>query len=157
MYSDLLVSATLTRITGMMHESGTGGAPKYGVIPQMPLTSIEAPVNLLDNQTYAQPRVSFFLVLSVLLSKHLGRFFFSNLDCVEQQQVGNDTASVGYFKTTLQNDVVVELSASRHAGIINYLFPGGGKYILIDVSHVRRAFSSDGRYTIPMFLTTPRS
>lgn len=25
-----------------MHESGTGGAPKYGVIPQMPLTSIEA-------------------------------------------------------------------------------------------------------------------
>ncbi|PCG95416.1 Alpha-1,2-mannosidase, putative [Penicillium occitanis (nom. inval.)] len=89
----------------MMHESGTGGAPKYGVIPQMPLTSIEAPVNLLDNQTYAQPRV------------------------------GNDTASVGYFKTTLQNDVVVELSASRHAGIINYLFPSGGKYILIDVSH----------------------
>ncbi|KUL81758.1 hypothetical protein ZTR_09409 [Talaromyces verruculosus] len=40
----------------MMHESGTGGASKYGVIPQMPLTSIEAPVNLLDNQTYAQPR-----------------------------------------------------------------------------------------------------
>lgn len=60
MYSDLLVSANLIRITGMMHESGTGGAPKYGVIPQMPLTSIEAPVNLLDNQTYAQPRVSVF-------------------------------------------------------------------------------------------------
>ena len=50
-------------ITGMMHESGTGGAPKYGVIPQMPLTSIEAHVNLLDNQTYAQPRVSFFFCL----------------------------------------------------------------------------------------------
>lgn len=62
MVFDLFVSATLIHIhTGMMHESGTGGAPKYGVIPQMPLTSIEAPVNLLDNQTYAQPRVSFFL------------------------------------------------------------------------------------------------
>lgn len=61
MYSDLLVSAALMRITAMMHESGTGGAPKYGVVPQMPLTSIEAPVNLLDNQTYAQSRVSFFL------------------------------------------------------------------------------------------------
>jgi hypothetical protein len=41
----------------MMHESGTGGAPKYGIIPQMPLTSIDAPVNVLDNQTYSQPRV----------------------------------------------------------------------------------------------------
>ena len=42
---------------GMMHESGTGGAPKYGLIPQMPLTSVESPVNLLDNLTYSQPRV----------------------------------------------------------------------------------------------------
>lgn len=47
-------------VTGisMMHESGTGGAPKYGLIAQMPLTSVEAPVNILDNQTYSQPRVS---------------------------------------------------------------------------------------------------
>lgn len=41
----------------MMHESGTGGAPKYGIIPQMPLTSVDAPVNVLNNQTYSQPRV----------------------------------------------------------------------------------------------------
>lgn len=41
----------------MMHESGTGGEPKYGVVPQMPLTLIDAPVNILDNNTYAQPRV----------------------------------------------------------------------------------------------------
>jgi hypothetical protein len=67
--SGVFVSATLIRVTGMMHESGTGGAPKYGVIPQMPLTSTEAPVNLLDNQTYAQPRVSCFLIWSVLQSK----------------------------------------------------------------------------------------
>lgn len=45
----------------MMHESGTGGAPKYGVIPQMPLTSVAEPVNVLDNLTYYQPRVSLAL------------------------------------------------------------------------------------------------
>lgn len=45
----------VTAIT-MLHESGTGGAPTYGLIPQMPLTTIEG-VNLLDNLTYMQPRI----------------------------------------------------------------------------------------------------
>ncbi|KAI1861574.1 hypothetical protein JX265_009541 [Neoarthrinium moseri] len=45
----------VTAIT-MLHESGTGGAPTYGLIPQMPLTTLEG-VNLLDNLTYMQPRV----------------------------------------------------------------------------------------------------
>lgn len=45
----------MTAIT-MLHESGTGGAPTYGLIPQMPLTTIEG-VNLLDNLTYMQPRI----------------------------------------------------------------------------------------------------
>ena len=40
----------------MLHESGTGGAPKYGVIPQMPLTTLEN-VNIMDNLTYMQPRI----------------------------------------------------------------------------------------------------
>ncbi|KAL4779572.1 glycosyl hydrolase family 92-domain-containing protein [Aspergillus varians] len=94
----------VTAIT-MMHESGTGGAPKYGMIPQMPLTSIASPVNLLDNWTYSQPRV------------------------------GRDTASVGYYKTRLRNGLQIELSASRHAGIIQYSFPTGEKHVLVDVSH----------------------
>ncbi|KAL6240098.1 hypothetical protein BDW75DRAFT_235927 [Aspergillus navahoensis] len=94
----------VTAIT-MMHESGTGGAPKYGIIPQMPLTSIDPPVNILDNLTYSQSRV------------------------------GQDTASVGYFKTQLQNGVQIELSGSRHAGIIEYSFPAGEKHVLVDVSH----------------------
>lgn len=47
------------KVTGisMLHESGTGGGPKYGFPAQMPLTSIEPPVNLLDNRTYWQIRV----------------------------------------------------------------------------------------------------
>ncbi|KAF2740983.1 glycosyl hydrolase [Polyplosphaeria fusca] len=89
----------------MMHESGTGGFPKYGVIPQMPLTTVAAPVNILDNQTYWQSRV------------------------------GNDTARVGYFKMALANGVAVELSGARHAGIIQYSFPTGDKHVLVDVSH----------------------
>ncbi|KAJ5692453.1 hypothetical protein N7462_001876 [Penicillium macrosclerotiorum] len=94
-------------VTGisMMHESGTGGAPKYGLIAQMPLTSVDAPVNILDNQTYSQPRV------------------------------GQDVARVGYFKTELKSGVTVELSASRHAGIMEYSFPKGEKHILVDLSH----------------------
>ncbi|RDW86774.1 uncharacterized protein DSM5745_03416 [Aspergillus mulundensis] len=50
-------------------------------------------------------------------------------------QVGHDTASVGYFKTQLQNGVQIELSGSRHAGIIQYNFPAGEKHVLVDVSH----------------------
>ncbi|KAI0137933.1 glycoside hydrolase family 92 protein [Hypoxylon sp. NC0597] len=45
----------VTAIT-MLHESGTGGAPTYGLIPQMPLTTLEG-VNVLDNLTYMQARV----------------------------------------------------------------------------------------------------
>lgn len=89
----------------MMHESGTGGAPKYGIIPQMPLTTIDAPVNLLDNTTYWQTRT------------------------------GNDTAEVGYFKTSLQNGVDIELSGARHSGFLQYSFPSGQRHILVDVSH----------------------
>jgi putative alpha-1,2-mannosidase len=87
----------------MVHVSGTGGAPKYGVVPQMPLTSLEG-VNVLDNLTYMQPRI------------------------------GNDTASVGYYRTHLQNDIIAEMSANQHAGIIQYT-SSRGNYVLVDLSH----------------------
>ena len=63
-------------------------------------------VNVLDNLTYMQPRN------------------------------GNDTASVGYYKTNLANGVTAELTASQHSGLFKYSFPAaGGKYILVDISH----------------------
>lgn len=43
---------------------------------------------------------------------------------------------MGYFKTQLKSGVTVELSASRHAGIMEYSFPQGEKHVLVDVSHV---------------------
>lgn len=91
----------LVTAVSMMHESGTGGFPKYGVIPQMPLASLDG-VNVLDNMTYMQPRI------------------------------GEDTARVGYFKTQLQNGITIELSGSRHAGIMQY---NGASHVLVDVSH----------------------
>ncbi|KAI0108118.1 glycoside hydrolase family 92 protein [Daldinia grandis] len=48
--------SNVTAIT-MLHESGTGGAPTYGLISQMPLTSLDG-VNVLDNLTYMQPRAT---------------------------------------------------------------------------------------------------
>ena len=89
----------------MLHESGTGGAPKYGLIPQMPLTSLQG-VNVLDNLTYMQPRV------------------------------GNDTATIGYYKTNLANGVTAEWTASMHAGLFRYTYPStGDKLLLLDLSH----------------------
>lgn len=107
-------------VTGvsMMHESGTGGAPKYGIISQMPLTTLED-VNVLDNTTYWQRRV------------------------------GKDVAKVGYFSTKLENGVQIELSGSRHSGIIQYNFPPGEKNILVDVSHylpMVRSSYGNGQY-----------
>ncbi|KAF1962956.1 hypothetical protein CC80DRAFT_399501 [Byssothecium circinans] len=94
-------------VTGvsMMHESGTGGCPKYGVVSQMPLSSIAAPVNILDNTTYWQKRI------------------------------GEDEASVGAFSTTLENGIGISLAASKHAGSMNYEFPSQEKHVLVDVSH----------------------
>ncbi|ORY64820.1 glycosyl hydrolase [Pseudomassariella vexata] len=109
-------------VTGisMMHESGTGGPSKYGIIPQMPLTSIKAPVNILDNQTYWQTRV------------------------------GDDIAEVGYFKTQFENGVMVELSGSKHSGIMQYSFPEGKKHVLVDISHYLPSLL--GSYSSQVFL-----
>jgi putative alpha-1,2-mannosidase len=71
----------------------------------MPLTTTAAPVDILRNQTYRQHRV------------------------------GNETASVGYFRTDLESGVTIELSATAHAGIMQYTYPAGEKNILVDLTH----------------------
>lgn len=94
----------------MMHESGTGGAPKYGVVSQMPTSGI--PTNpLLD----------------------LG-----------QNRSMNDTAEVGYYKSSLANGIEVELAATAHAGMYQYTFPSGENSVVVDVSHVLPSFRGLG-------------
>jgi putative alpha-1,2-mannosidase len=71
----------------------------------MPLTTIAPPVDIMNNRTYWQHRV------------------------------GNESASVGYFRTDLESGVTIELSATAHAGIVEYSFPAGEKNVLVDLSH----------------------
>ncbi|KAI0015442.1 alpha-1,2-mannosidase family protein-like protein [Xylariomycetidae sp. FL0641] len=101
----------------MLHESGTGGAPTYGLIPQMPLTTLSG-VNVLDNLTYMQPRE------------------------------GQDEARVGYFKTKLASGVTAEMSASMHAGIMQYSYPADadGRYVLVDLSHFLPSIGKTEQY-----------
>jgi len=50
-------------------------------------------------------------------------------------QDGDDIANVGYFRTHFENQITVELSATRHAGLHHYTFPAAEKHVLIDFSH----------------------
>lgn len=57
-YSGYQESGNFTGFT-MMHESGTGGAPKYGVVSQMPIVgAVENPLSDAINDTRAAPDVT---------------------------------------------------------------------------------------------------
>ncbi|KAL4778594.1 glycosyl hydrolase family 92-domain-containing protein [Aspergillus varians] len=97
----------------MMHEQGTGGAPKYGTVSQLPLVG-----NITDP--------------------------LSNITVGRQ---GTDEAAVGYYKAQTEDGVVVEMSATAHAGIYRYTFPENSTeshHLLIDVSHVLPSFRGQG-------------
>ncbi|KAK5003566.1 hypothetical protein LTR28_009997, partial [Elasticomyces elasticus] len=89
----------------MLHESGTGGAPKYGVIPQMPLTILEG-VNVLDNLTYMQPRVGDDVAQVGYYKTHLANGVVTEMAA---------SMHAGLMQYTFPRD--------------------GGKYILVDLSH----------------------
>ncbi|KAF8759043.1 Glycosyl hydrolase family 92 [Rhizoctonia solani] len=83
----------------LLHTSGTGGQPKYGVVSQMPLLGSleEQKINVADNRTYLTNRT-------------------------------NEVARVGYFRTTFETSkITTELTASHHAAHV--LPSGGGGYI----------------------------
>ena len=57
-YSGYLPNGNFTGFT-MLHESGTGGAPKYGVVSQMPVVgTVENPLSDAMNDTRAAPDVT---------------------------------------------------------------------------------------------------
>ncbi|KAH7031117.1 glycoside hydrolase family 92 protein [Microdochium trichocladiopsis] len=102
----------------MLHMSCTGGAPKYGVIAQMPV------VGSLDNP---------------LANISVGRR-------TEDGTVVGDTARVGYYKASLASGVTVEMAASSRAGMYRYTFPQNATEaaIVVDVSHVLPSFRGQG-------------
>ncbi|OHW90470.1 glycosyl hydrolase family 92 protein [Colletotrichum incanum] len=97
----------------MLHEHGTGGAPKYGVVNQMPVMgAIDNPLSQ-NTDTRAQP----------------------------------DQTEVGHYKSFLSSGVVVELGATKRAGIYQYTFPGNGSAlgnVIVDVSHVLPSYRGQG-------------
>ncbi|KAF2007287.1 glycoside hydrolase family 92 protein [Amniculicola lignicola CBS 123094] len=95
----------------MMHESGTGGAPKYGVVSQMPVVGdVSNPLAELS-----------------------------------QSRSAPDQGSIGSYMSSLANGVVVELSATEHAGLYRYTFPEEQtSSIVIDISHVLPSFRGLG-------------
>lgn len=107
-YSGYLSSGNFTGFS-MMHESGTGGAPKYGVVSQMPVVGrVENPLADSINDTRAAP----------------------------------DLTELGYYKASLGSGTVLEMSASKRAGIFKYTFPQGrdNLNVLVDVSHVLSSY-----------------
>lgn len=86
----------LGNVTGvsMMHVTGTGGNPTYGLVSQMPLTGTLTSINLADNNTYAQNR-----------------------------SLASERASVGHFSTTLLDGIQIDITAANHSSIVRYSFP----------------------------------
>ncbi|KAI7551159.1 hypothetical protein KC331_g2724 [Hortaea werneckii] len=78
----------------MLHVSGTGGVPTYGLISQMPLLGGLDSVNLADNTTYWQNR-----------------------------SMGEESAQVGLFQTTLLNGIEIDITSTAHTGLLRYRFP----------------------------------
>ncbi|CAM1511251.1 Fc.00g087640.m01.CDS01 [Cosmosporella sp. VM-42] len=111
-YSGFQATGNFTGFT-MLHESGTGGAPKYGVVSQMPVVGyVENPLSDTTNDTRAE----------------------------------NDQTEVGYYKASLGSGTVLEMSATKKAGIYQYTFPEtqDDRNILVDVSHVLSSYRGQG-------------
>ncbi|POR39332.1 Putative glycosidase [Tolypocladium paradoxum] len=111
-YSGYQPTGNFTGFT-MLHESGTGGAPKYGVVSQMPVVGkVDNPLSDAMNDTRAAP----------------------------------DFTEVGYYKARLGSGTMLELAASKKAGMYRYTFPKGkkGLHVLVDVSHVLSSYRRQG-------------
>ncbi|KAI1818005.1 glycoside hydrolase family 92 protein [Poronia punctata] len=96
----------------MLHESGTGGAPKYGVVAQMPV------VGDIDNP----------------------------LGDLKVNRSAADESKLGYYKSSLDSGVTVELGATERAGMFKYEFPEGegASNVVVDVSHVLPSYRGQG-------------
>ena len=98
-YSGYLPDGNVTGIS-MMHESGTGGAPKYGVVSQLPV--VGNVTNPLANLSVAraasdQPQVGFYEV-------------FLASGTTVQLAATNHAAMYQYQFPSLQSNIVVDVS-----------------------------------------------
>jgi putative alpha-1,2-mannosidase len=99
-YSGYLPDGNFTGFS-MMHLSGTGGVPMYGVVSQLPVVGD--------------------------IGNHL-----SDLSIGRRSP---DEAEVGYYESQTSQGVEIELAATEHAAMYQYIFPEPGGNIVIDFSH----------------------
>lgn len=123
----------------MMHVSGTGGIPTYGLIAQMPLLGDLSDVNLGDNTTYWQNR-----------------------------SLTQEEAIVGSFKTVLLSGLEISLAGTKHAGLMRYksipvttsynnsslgavlgdeASPSSDMHVFVDLTHVLPAYAGGDAYS----------
>jgi putative alpha-1,2-mannosidase len=116
-YSGFLPTGNFTGFS-MMHESGTGGAPKYGVVSQMPVAA--EITNPLLNIT--APRAA-----------------------EDAASVGYYKAQLQAGATNATN-ITVELAGTNHAAMYQYTFPSDAKSVsvVVDVSHVLESYRGLG-------------
>ncbi|KAF3941053.1 hypothetical protein ABW19_dt0204147 [Dactylella cylindrospora] len=132
-YAGYLPYGNITAFT-TLHTSGMGGAPKYGVVGQMPL--------ILDGAAGRNGGGS--LVEEVESIVNMGRMGVG--------RDRKDEGGVGWYTSHLLNGIGVDLAATEHVGMIQYTFPTIANesttqmvsqtnrntkgYVLIDLSHV---------------------
>lgn len=104
----------------LMHLSGTGGTPKYGVVSQLPLVGDISSLNLGDNSTYSQERIS-----KDLASPGLFQTFLPKVEV--SMTATQHTGFIRYSKTSDKNDEQL--------------------HILVDASHFLPAFSGEVKFT----------
>lgn len=68
---------------------------------------------------------------------------FNPLEDLSQDRKTSDEARVGYYKSSLANNVTIEVAATEHAGLYQYASPGPAS-IVVDVSHVLPSFRGLG-------------
>ncbi|KAK7050486.1 glycoside hydrolase family 92 protein [Favolaschia claudopus] len=104
-------------ITGisLMHDEGTGGNTNggYGIFPLFPLTNC--------NFTSCPVGISARAAL---------------------RKAGADAAQPGYFTTTFTNNIKIETTSTRRAGLIRFTYPNAGpNHVVIDLTNdLQRSF-----------------
>lgn len=66
------------------------------------------------------------------------------LSDLSQNRSTADKASVGFYKSTLSDGVIVKLAAAEHSGLYQYTFPNSSATVVVDVSHVLTSFRGLG-------------
>ena len=125
----------------MLHESGTGGAPKYGVVSQMPVVGkIENPLSDAMNDTRTEPDVSAVgyykaslgsgTVLEMAASNKAGLYKYSFPDSNQTNNVLVDVSHVlaSYRGQGLEQHFLGGHISIQQDGEDKYSYIGSGTY-----------------------------